>query len=232
VALGTVILPSLSQKYASASTESFSRTLDWALRWALLIGLPATVALTILAGPLLSALFQYGEFDAADVRMASRSLTAFALGLLAFMLIKVLAPGFYARQDTRTPVRIGIIAMVSNMVMNVILIFPLAHAGLALATSASAFLNAGLLFHHLRREGHYRSTDGWPRFLTQIGLANLGMGIVLWVGAGDLSDWLEASARERLFHLTWLIASGSAAYVVSIIAVGVRPRHLKVITDV
>jgi putative peptidoglycan lipid II flippase len=226
VALGTVILPSLSQKHASASPEGFSHTLDWALRWAMLIGSPATVALTILAGPLLAALFQYGEFSAEDVGMASRSLMAFAVGLLAFMLIKVLAPGFYARQDTRTPVRIGIIAMVSNMVINVILIFPLAHAGLALATSLSAFLNAGLLFHHLRRAGHYRPSQGWQRFLTQICVANLIMGVVLWYGAGDLSDWLTASAGDRLFHLGWLIALGSVTYLAAVIAVGIRPQHL------
>jgi len=232
VALGTVILPSLSLKHASASTEGFSRTLDWALRWALLVGIPATVALTILGGPILSALFQHGEFGADDVRMATKSLMAFAMGLAAFMLIKVLAPGFYARQDTRTPVRIGIIAMLSNMVFNVILIFPLAHAGLALATSLSAFLNAGLLFHHLRRDGHYRPTAGWRRFLVRIGLANVLMGAVLWFGAGDLSTWLEASTRARLFHLSWLVVLGAAAYLVGILAVGVRPRHLKVVTDI
>lgn len=227
VALATVILPSLSQKHAAASSEDFSRTLDWALRWVLLIGAPATVALMILAGPLLSALFQYGEFGAEDVRMASRSLMAYSLGLLAFMLVKVLAPGFYARQDTRTPVRIGIIAMLANMVFNVILIFPLAHMGLALATSLSSYLNAGLLFMGLRQQAVYQATNGWPVFLLQIGLANLLMGAVLWWGAGDLSGWLEATARERLLHLSWLVIVGLLVYLGSITAVGIRPRHLR-----
>jgi len=228
VALGTVILPTLSQKHAAASTESFSHTLDWALRWALLIGLPATVALILLAGPLLAALFQYGEFGAEDVRMANRSLIAFALGLLAFMLIKVLAPGFYARQDTRTPVRIGVLAMVINMGLALLLIVPLAHAGLALATTLSAYLNAGLLFRLLRRHGVYRPAPGWPRFLVRLGFANLLMGLLLWYGTGDLADWLEAGARERVLHLAWLVAGGGAVYLAGIILAGIRPRHLKV----
>ncbi|HNW79788.1 MAG TPA: murein biosynthesis integral membrane protein MurJ, partial [Candidatus Competibacteraceae bacterium] len=150
VALGTVILPKLSRHHASAETAHFSQTLDWALRWALLIGVPATVALVILAGPMLAALFQYGEFDAHDVAMSTRSLMAFALGLVAFMLIKVLAPGFYARKDTRSPVKYGIIAMGANTAMTLIFIWPLAHAGLALSTSLAAFLNAGMLFFNLR----------------------------------------------------------------------------------
>lgn len=228
VALGTVILPSLSQKHAAASPEGFSRTLDWALRWALLIGIPATIALMILAGPLLSTLFQYGEFDAHDVLMASRSLTTYSLGLLAFMLIKVLAPGFYARQDTRTPVRIGIIAVLFNVVGNLILIFPLVHAGLALATSLAAYLNAGLLFRHLRRTGVYRPGPGWRRFLLRLGAANLLMGLVLWFGMGELSHWLETGAKARAFHLTWLIAAGMAAYGLGVVAVGIRPRDLRI----
>jgi putative peptidoglycan lipid II flippase len=232
VALGTVILPSLSRKHALASTEAFSRTLDWALRWALLVGLPATVALMILSGPLLTTLFQYGEFDAHDVSMASRSLMAYSLGLMGFMLIKILAPGFYSRQDTRTPVRIGIVAMLANMILNVILIFPLAHMGLALATSLSACLNATLLFRLLRRQQVYRPGSGWTRFIAQIGVANLLMGLALWYGVGDLSAWLAASARERALHLAWLVAGGFVVYLVGVAAAGIRPRHLKVVVDV
>jgi len=232
IALATVILPHLSQKHAAASTAGFSHTLDWALRWALLIGLPATVALAILAAPLLATLFQYGEFSGEDVRMASQSLMAYALGLQAFMLIKVLAPGFYARQDTRTPVRVGIVAMVANMVFNVILIFPLAHAGLALATSLSSTLNAALLFRLLRREGVYRPLPGWPLFCIQLLLANALMATLLWLGVGELSDWLESGAAQRVFHLVWLILGGLTVYVISVLIVGVRPRHLKMVADV
>jgi putative peptidoglycan lipid II flippase len=228
VALGTVILPRLSRQHASAEVAGFSRTLDWALRWALLIGFPASVALILLAGPLLSALFQYGAFTAHDVAMASRSLMAFAFGLVAFMLIKVLAPGFYARQDTRSPVKYGVIAMVANTVLVLILVWPLAHVGLALATSLAAFLNAGLLFVNLRRREIYQPGAGWPKFLTQLFVATLAMGLVLWFGAGDLAQWASASARERLWHLTGLIAGGGGTYLLVALAVGIRPRHLQV----
>ena len=228
VALGTVILPRLSRQHASAEVAGFSRTLDWALRWALLIGFPASVALILLAGPLLSALFQYGAFTAHDVAMASRSLMAFAFGLVAFMLIKVLAPGFYARQDTRSPVKYGVIAMVANTVLVLILVWPLAHVGLALATSLAAFLNAGLLFVNLRRREIYQPGAGWPKFLTQLFVATLAMGLVLWFGAGDMAQWASASARERLWHLTGLIAGGGGTYLLVALAVGIRPRHLQV----
>ncbi|HQC71145.1 MAG TPA: murein biosynthesis integral membrane protein MurJ [Candidatus Competibacteraceae bacterium] len=226
VALGTVILPKLSRHHASAETAHFSQTLDWALRWALLIGVPATVALVILAGPMLAALFQYGEFDAHDVAMSTRSLMAFALGLVAFMLIKVLAPGFYARKDTRSPVKYGIIAMGANTAMTLIFIWPLAHAGLALSTSLAAFLNAGMLFFNLRRRAIYQPRSGWPRFLLQLFVANLLLGVVLWFGAGDLQQWLHASSGQRLWHLTWLIGAGGGSYVLAVLAVGIRPRHL------
>ncbi|MDQ5909401.1 MAG: putative peptidoglycan lipid flippase [Pseudomonadota bacterium] len=226
VALGTVILPRLSRQHANAATEDFSRTLDWALRWALLIGAPATVALILLAGPLLAALFQYGEFDARDVEMSARSLMAFALGLTAFMLIKVLAPGFYARQDTRSPVKYGLIAMGVNTALVLMLVWPLAHAGLALATSLAAFLNAGLLLFNLRRRDIYQPQPGWTTFLLQLAVANLVMGGVLWFGTGNLESWTQAAAGDRLWHLSGLIAAGGGSYLLAALAVGIRPRHL------
>ena len=226
VALGTVILPKLSRQHASAEADGFSRTLDWALRWALLIGVPATVALILLSGPMLSALFQYGAFDARDVAMSARSLMAFSLGLVAFMLIKVLAPGFYARKDTRSPVKYGLIAMGANTALVLVLIWPLAHAGLALATSLAAYLNAGLLFFNLRRREIYRPRAGWPTFLAQLLIANLVMGSVLWFGVGDLESWIGAGAKARLWHLAWLIAAGGGSYLLAVLAVGIRPRHL------
>jgi len=226
VALGTVILPRLSRQHANAATEDFSRTLDWALRWALLIGAPATVALMLLAGPLLASLFQYGEFDARDVEMSARSLMAFALGLTAFMLIKVLAPGFYARQDTRSPVKYGLIAMGVNTALVLILVWPLAHAGLALATSLAAFLNAGLLFFNLRRRDIYQPQAGWTTFLLQLAVANLVMGGVLWFGTGNLESWTQAATGDRLWHLSGLIVAGGSSYLLAALAVGIRPRHL------
>ena len=141
--------------------DSFSSTLDWALRMILLIGLPSAIALFMLAEPLLVTLFGYGSMTERDIVMAGQSLRAYSCGLLAFMLIKVLAPGYFARQDVKTPVKIAIIAMVANMVFNLVLIFPFAHVGLAAATSMSAFLNAGLLLYGLLKIGVFKWQPGW-----------------------------------------------------------------------
>ncbi len=203
VALGTVILPKLSRHHASAETDDFSHTLDWALRWALLIGVPATVALMILAGPILSALFQYGEFDAHDVQMSARSLMAFALGLVAFMLIKVLAPGFYARQDTRTPVKYGLIAMGANTAMTLIFIWPLAHAGLALSTALAAFINAGLLGISLWRRGIYQPRPGWVEVPTATGGRHSGAGSDAGVGGRSAKSWIDAEALGAAVAVEW-----------------------------
>ncbi len=222
IALATVILPSLSQKHASASTVAFSDTLDWALRLVLLLGTPAMVGLFILAGPMLATLFQYDAFSAHDTEMATRSLMAYALGLLSFISIKVLAPGYFARQDTKTPMRIGIIAMVANMVMNVMFVFPLAHAGLALATSLAAFLNALLLYRGLRREGVYQPSAGWGPLLRRVVVSNVVLGLMLWWGVGELAQWIEWSGLERVWRLTGWIVAGALLYFVTLALVGVR----------
>jgi putative peptidoglycan lipid II flippase len=227
VGLGTVILPGLSKKYAKADAGAFSQTLDWALRWVLLFGLPAAVGLLVLAGPMLATLFYSGSFDAEDVHMATRSLWAYSLGLVAFMGIKVLAPGFYARQDTRTPVRIAVIAMVTNMVFNIALMFPLAHAGLALATTISAYVNATLLYRGLRREGVYRPSAGWPMLLLRGFLASALMGGVLWYGAGDIHSWLNAGGWERAGRLTLWILVGGGTYFAVLFLSGIRLRHFR-----
>jgi len=180
IAIATVILPSLSRKHAQSSSEKFSLMLDWALRMVMLIGVPASVALIVLAKPLLTTLFHYGAMTERDVEMASFSLQAYGLGLLAFMLIKVLAPGYFSRQDTKTPVKIAVVAMVANMAFNLALIGPLAHAGLALATALSAFLNAGLLLKGLLKQGVFHFAPGWGRWLTQLVLANLSLGLLLF----------------------------------------------------
>ncbi len=226
IALATVILPSLSRQHAAASPEAFSRTLDWALRWVLIVGTPAMVGLFLLAGPMLATLFQYGEFSQHDVEMAARSLMAYSIGLMGFILVKVLAPGFYARQDTKTPVKIGIIAMVSNMIMNLILVFPLAHAGLALATSLSAFLNAYLLFRVLRREGVYRPVAGWLTLMLQVLVANLAMAALLWWGAGDLQTWFAWNGWQRSMQLLLWVAAGGVLYFAVLLLGGVKFRQL------
>jgi putative peptidoglycan lipid II flippase len=225
-ALGTVILPQLSDRHMQGSSESFSQMLDWGLRWTVMIGTPASLGLGILAGPLLCTLFQYGEFSGHDVEMSSRSLMAYSFGLLAFILIKVLAPGYYARQDIRTPVRIAVIAMASNLAMNLVLVFPLAHAGLALATSLSAYLNAGLLFWGLRAEGVYQASDGWRGFLLRVAIANGLMAVVLFAGAGDLAEWLSWTASERIWRLTALVAGGGIVYFAALWLFGLRWRQL------
>lgn len=180
IALATVILPKLSRDVARASPETFSHTLDWGLRLVLLIAVPASLGLALLAGPVLATLFQYGAFSGQDTAMAARSLMAYALGLPAFLLIKVLVPGFYARMDAKTPVKIGVVAMFANLVCSLLLVLPLAHAGLALATSVSAYVNGGLLLHRLRRDGVYRPVSDWGWFALRVGAAGAGLAAMLW----------------------------------------------------
>jgi len=234
VALSTVILPNLSRKFAQQNPHGFSATVDWALRLALIITLPAALGLAVLASPILVTLFQYEAFDMRDVDMASLSLSAYAAGLPAFIAVKVLAPGFYARQDTRTPVRIAVVAMVSNMVLNLAFVASLLaigfrgpHTGLALASSAAAYINAGLLFRALRRQGVYQPEQGWGRVLLAVTAGGAAMvGVLLWQ-AGDLPQWSEAGAISRALRLTWLIALGSAIYTAATLAGGLRLRHLE-----
>jgi putative peptidoglycan lipid II flippase len=227
IAIGTVILPSLSRKHAAASADQFAATLDWAVRCVLLIGLPAALALVLLAEPLIATLFHYGEVTDRDVAMSAQSLRAYAAGLLAFMLIKVLAPGFFAREDTKTPVKIGIIAMVANMAFNLALIVPLAHAGLALATALSAWLNTLLLWRGLVREGAWRSQSGWPMFLLRLALANgVLAGLILWLNP-PVNDWLAAGGLQRSQDMAVLVAAGLLGYFATLALVGVRIRHFR-----
>jgi len=231
VALATVILPKLSQHHAQASPEAFSRTVDWGLRWVVLVSVPATVGLITLAVPLLATLFHYGEFSVHDVVKSSHSLTTFSLGLAGFIMVKILASGFYSRQDTRTPVRFALIAMFANVVMNLLFVWPLAHAGLALATSLAALLNAGLLLRALRRTDAYRPEAGWTAFLLRIAAAGAAMAAVLAWGAGTVEQWTQWHAFERLWRLFMWIAIGSLVFAVVALATGLRPRHLHLRDD-
>jgi putative peptidoglycan lipid II flippase len=226
IALATVILPSLSRQHATKSPERFSQTLDWALRLVLVVGTPAALGLAMLASPILTTLFQYGEFGGDDVRLASLSLVAYSSGLLGFIAVKVLAPGFYARQDMRTPVRIAIVAMLTNIGLNLALVVPLKHAGLALATSLAAYLNAGLLYRGLRRRGVYRSQAGWGALFWKVAVANALMAALLWALNVDAAVWLEALAPERALRLAALIIAGATVYGGALLALGLRPRQL------
>jgi putative peptidoglycan lipid II flippase len=232
IAIATVILPNLSSQRAAAREQDFRLTLDWAVRMVLLIAVPATLALLLLADSILVTLFQYGELTPQDVAMASLSLRAYSLGLLAFMLIKVLAPGFYARQDMVTPVAIGIRAMVANMVLNLVFVLPLmffwnvGHVGLALATSVAAYLNAFLLLRGLRRVGVFRFQPGWWPMLLRLGLASTAMvGVILWLDP-ELSVWLAWNWQQRGLHMGLVCAAGLAAYVLVHLLAGTRARHL------
>jgi putative peptidoglycan lipid II flippase len=228
VAISTVILPHLSRHHATQSQESFSLTLDWALRAVLLIGIPAGVVLAVISGPLLSTLFQHGHFDARSVLMARQSLSAFALGIAPFMLVKILAAGFYAKQDMRTPVRIGVVAMVANIILNASLIWPLKHSGIALSTSLAALINTGMLFYFLRFRGFYQPRSGWKIFSARIVSANLILAIWLWIQAGDINAWLTASTLWRCEHLGFLLISSMLIYIASLWVTGIRPHHLLV----
>lgn len=226
VAISTVILPNLSRHHASQSKEDFSQTLDWALRCVLLVGLPSGVVFSMMSGPLLSTLLQYGKFDAYAVTMASKSLTMFAIGIAPFMLIKILASGFYAKQDMRTPVRIGIMAMIANMVFNLILIWPLKHAGIALATSLAAVLNAGCLYYYLRKKGFYIPRAGWQFFAGRLIFANTLLAVWLWFGTGDLQEWMTHHALWRGLHLAGLLSAAVVIYLAGLWVVGIRPRDI------
>lgn len=229
IALATVILPVLSRAHANGSAEAFSRTLDAGLRWVLLIGVPAAAGLVVLAQPVLSALFEYDDFHSGDVTMAGLALVAYGLGLPGFMLVKVLAPAFYSRQDTRTPVKVAIRAMLSNMVMNVLFVVPLvllqvpgAHAGLALATALASYVNAGLLYRKLRQEAVYTPHSGWPRLLLQILFAVSVMILVIGWGMPGAAIVSAMPAMDRVASLALWVGAGIATYLVALRLAGMR----------
>jgi putative peptidoglycan lipid II flippase len=233
IAIATVILPNLSAHRAADREEQFAFTLDWAMRSVLLIGVPAALALVLLAKPILITLFQYGALTPRDVEMASLSLRAYSLGLVAFMLIKVLAPGYYARQDTATPVKIGIIAMAANMVMNLAFVLPLlwyfnvGHLGLALATSASAWLNAGLLLRGLMRQGVFSWQPGWSSYTLRLLVATAAMSAAVLLLGKDMALWLDWEWQRRAMEMALLCGAGGLAYLLTHFAMGTRFRHLR-----
>jgi putative peptidoglycan lipid II flippase len=229
VAIGTAILPHLAAGHLDHDRDGFSRTLDWALRWVVLLGLPATLGLMILAKPLVFTLFEHDEFSDHDTEMASRSLIAYAAGLPGAIAVKALASGFSARRDVRTPLRYGLYAIAANGVLAPALAFLLApygwgHAGLAAATAAATSLNAALLLRKLLAEGSYRPDASWRRYGTHLVIANIAMGALLTQALE--SPWADASVSERILRLGLWIAAGFAVYLVSLLLAGLRPRHL------
>ncbi|WP_029825233.1 murein biosynthesis integral membrane protein MurJ [Vibrio parahaemolyticus] len=231
IAIATVILPALSRKHVDSQSEGFAHTMDWGVRMVTLLGIPAMLGLMALAKPMLMVLFMRGEFSPQDVHQASLSLLAYASGLLNFMLIKVLAPGYYSRQDTKTPVKYGIIAMVTNMVFNAIFAYFYGYVGLAIATALSAFVNMALLYRGLHIAGVYQITKRTVFFIIRLVIAGAAMvAAILWQLEG-MSVWLEWSFAHRSGMLGMLIGLGAAVCLAVLFLTGVRLKDLKAGTD-
>ena len=231
IALATAVLPNLSEKHAQGSSEKFSDTLDWSMRCIFLIALPATIGLAMLAAPLLITLFNYKEFSILDVLMTSYSLKAYAIGLPAFVLIKVLSAGFFSRQDTKTPVKIGLIAVVANIVLNILLVWlfnyiNLAHVGLALATSLSAYLQAFLLFRKLKKIKVYRSRNKWLGFIAKIILALAVMIGIIMFGVDHVFVWISWDVFDRILNLMLWVLVSMLSYFSVLWLTGLRLRNI------
>jgi len=233
VAIATVIMPSLSRLHASESTQQFSQTLDWAIRLVVLIALPATLALVILAEPVILTLFQHGHLTLNAALMSSYSLQSYVLGLLGFMLIKVLAPGYFARYDLRTPVKVGMIAIAANMAIKAVIVVPLnvywhiGHVGLALSTALAAYVNAGLLYRGLHRQKIYVPASNWLATWLRYGVANLLMAATLLVGLHYFNGWHEWGVWPRIVHLAILCLAGAAAYLLGLLVVGFKLKDFR-----
>ena len=232
IALATVVLPNLSQAHYRAGDDSFNKTLQWAIQLSLVIALPATIGLFILAQPILATLFQYGAFSHSDSMMSAYSLMAYSLGLPAFILIKILANGFYARQDTKTPVRIGIQSMVINMALNVLFVvsmlqadFIAPHVGLALATSASAYFNAFRLARELRRDAILGPPETFSVPLLKILISCTVMALLIHFMLPQLTSWTELHWYQRLIELLWLILPAILCYAAMLWIMGFRRHH-------
>lgn len=232
VAIGTVILPSLSARKAEHDQTKFRAMLDWAARVIVLVGVPASIALFMLSTPIIQALFQRGEFDVRDTEMTAMALQCMSAGVLAFMLIKVFAPGFYAMQDTKTPVRVGLMAVAANAILNVIFIgiFKLIdwhaeHMALAIASSGSALVNAGMLYYYLHKRDIFRFGAHWKKLFIQFAIANLAMIAALWYAL----TWYDGSASQwiRILEVAGLCVVGVVTYVMGLFVSGFRPRQLK-----
>lgn len=226
ISLGTVILPRLSRQHAAMEQTQFSATLDWAARAAALLAFPAAAALYVLAEPIIASVFQYGALTAFDVSMAALALKAYAIGLPGFVGVRIFAPGFFARQDTRTPVRFAVVALGINITLNLALIVPLAHAGLALATGVAAIANAMMLLRGLLRAGHYAPSAGWARFAVQLLFANALMVFALVWYAAPTSQWIAWDATTRIAQLAMLVLLGGASFFLGLLLAGARPWQL------
>ena len=224
VALGAILLPSLSKCHADNNTAEYSKLLDWGLRLTVMLTLPAALALGMIAVPLLATFFQRGAFGAHDVLMTSYALVGYSVGLIGMILVKILAPGFYAKQDIRTPVKIGIVTLIATQAMNALFIGWIQHAGLALSIGLGACLNSAILFHYLRKHGIYHPEPGWAKFFAKIVIAILALGLTLWFGMGSEQSWLTGSGWSRVLRLSILVAEGVVIYFAVLGLLGFRLR--------
>jgi len=229
VALGTILLPSLSRHHSNDNTREFSALLDWGLRLTFVLTLPAALALAVLAVPLIATLFNYGAFGVDDVFKTRDALTAYSLGLIGMILVKVLAPGFYAKQNIRTPVKIALFTLAATQLMNLAFVFglQLKHAGLALSIGLASCLNASLLYRGLRQRGIYTPQPGWFLFVLKLLLALAVLGVTLWFGMGETAQWIGRPAVARLMHLTTVVVGGAAAYFATLWLLGFRLRDFR-----
>ncbi len=224
VAISTILLPSLSKCHANGDTAEYSKLLDWGLRLTIMLALPSAIALGMISVPLLSTFFQHGAFSPHDVQMSSRALIGYSVGLLGLILVKILAPGFYARQNIKTPVKIGIVTLIATQAMNALFIQSLAHAGLALSIGLGACLNSAILFYFLRKQGIYQPEAGWLKFSFKVGLAVLALAATLWFGMGTEQSWLTSSGMARVLRLTALVVGGIVVYFGVLGVLGFRPK--------
>ncbi len=234
VAIGTVILPQLSRHHADDDTAGYSRSLDWGLRMVLLVGVPAALGLALLAEPLTASLFRHGKFTEYDTRMVGYSLTAMSVGIPAFMLSKVLLPAFYARQDTRTPMRVAVITVAVNVLLTIALVTPLylqqveaAHTGIAAATALAGVVNAALLWRYLRAQGLYQAEPGWGRWLLRILAGSIAMSAAVLAIRSHVGEWTAMPGAWRWLWLLAAVGAGAGAYALVLLLLGLRPRHLR-----
>ena len=222
VAIGAVLLPSLVKQHAKDNTTEYSLLLDWGLRTTLILTLPAAVGLAMLATPLIATLFHHGEFDVHDVLMTREALVAYSVGLTGIILVKILAPGFYARQNIKTPVKIAIFTLTITQLMNIAFVPIFKHAGLALSIGLGACVNAGLLYFFMRKQGVFVPQPEWLAFLLKIAVALYVMGGMLFWIAGTDSQWLSSSTLSNCWRLTWVVLAGAVAYFASLWVMGFR----------
>ena len=232
IALATVVLPNLSREYQNGTTQSYSQMMDWALRWVVLIAFPATAALIILSPALLTTLYHYNAFTERDVLQTSLALQMFSIGVCGFIFVKILAPGFFARKDTKTPMRIAVVSVLINIGLSLILIRYLAHYGLALAISVAAWANTIMLYWTLRKKGIFEPQQGWLKFLIQVGIAVFSMSWVLNMLLDDTQTWLAFSLLERLGNVAILLCGGLVSYFVALGLLGVRPNQFLLRQDI